>query len=642
MNRRHATRAAAVLLAPLLAAAIAIAPAVTRARAQASSAGERPVGVKVEPPNWFIGHTWNPVRLLVRGRHLTAARITASAPGVAVGRVHANGNGDYVFADVTIDARRARPGPVALTLSPAGGSTEVPFELKPRLPTGRRFQGFSEDDVIYLVRPDRFADGDSSNDDPPASAGLFDRSKPRFYHGGDLRGIIQHLPYLRGLGVTAIWMTPIYDNSNRLTTADGRDEAFTDYHGYGPVDFYAVEEHLGDLDILRELVDAAHAEGLKVIQDQVANHTGPGHPWVNDPPTLTWFNGTPQSHLVNRFDTHLLMDPHAPLALKRPTLEGWFAGILPDLNQHDEDVERYLIQNALWWVGTAGFDGIREDTVPYVPRNFWSAWSRALQHEYPRLRIVGEVMDSSSPLVAFYQGGTRQFDGVDTGIGSVFDYPLYFAIRRTFAHGDSIRNLVEVLDQDYLYADANLLVTLLGSHDVARFMSEPGATSAGLRLAATFLFTTRGIPEWYYGDEIGMRGGADPDNRRDFPGGWPADRDNAFEPSGRTADQQAVFQHVRSLLRLRRDLVPLRRGRLVHLAVGDQTYAYARIAGADAAIVVLNNGPASEDLDIDTAPLGLADGETLRGRLALLSTVRVRSGRLRVELPARSAEILTR
>ena len=235
----------------------------------------------------------------------------------------------------------------------------MPFDLLVPLARDGRFQGFSPDDVVYLIMPDRFADGDRTNDDPPKSRGLYDRAKPRDYHGGDLQGIIDRLPYLKDLGVTAIWTTPVYDNVDHRNEKERYGgQAITDYHGYGAVDFYAVDEHLGDLATYRRLVDGAHALGLKVVQDQVANHTGPYHPWVADPQTPTWFHGSASAHPANTWQTWTLTDPHASPDTQRETLDGWFIDILPDLNQDDPDTGRYLVQNALWWVGTTGLDAI--------------------------------------------------------------------------------------------------------------------------------------------------------------------------------------------------------------------------------------------------------------------------------------------
>jgi len=552
-----------------------------------------------------------------------------------------NATGTYLFVDVLIDPRTT-PGSRPLKIVTDKGTATAPFEVLAPLPREGRFHGFSPDDVIYLIMPDRFANGDPSNDDPPASRGMLNRQKSRYYHGGDLQGLINHLPYLKDLGVTAIWLNPIYDNVNHLNERETYDnEAITDYHGYGAVDFYAVDEHLGDVAKFRELVEVAHQHGIKVIQDQVANHSGPYHPWVKDSPTPTWYNGTEANHLNETWQTWTLMDPHATPQVQKETLEGWFVNILPDLNQNDEEVARYIIQNTLWWIGITGLDGIRQDTLPYVPRRFWRAWMAAIKGEYPSLTVVGELFDGDPALVSFFQGGKTRFDGIDSGIDTLFDFPVYFPLRRAFAEGKHIREVANMLARDHLYVNPNVLVTFLGLHDVARFMNEPGASIAGLKLAFTFLMTARGIPMVYYGDEIAMPGGNDPDNRRDFPGGWPGDPRSAFAASGRTPDEQIVFEHVRRLAHLRAELEPLRRGSLVNLEVTEQTYAYARVTDRASVVVVFNNGPQPATVECGVSPARLSDGDRLKDELGIAPDVRVEGGKIKANLPARSASIYT-
>ena len=323
---------------------------------------------KVEPPDWPAEAQSTTLRVLLTGSNLTGARVTSRFP-----RDHltVSASGTHLFLDLHLPAHPS-PGTYSLRIDNGDGTATARFTIVAPLSPAGRFQGFSPDDVIYLLMPDRFANGDPTNDDPPVSRGMHDRTKPRYYHGGDFRGIVEHLPYLKDLGVTAIWLTPIYDNVNHLNEREKYDDqAITDYHGYGAIDFYGVGEHFGSLDEFRELVDRAHALGIKVIQDQVANHTGPYHPWVKDPPAPSWFHGTGTQHLSNTWRTWTLIDPHAAAAAKWSTLDGWFAGILPDLNQDDPEVARYLMQNTLWWIGRTGIDGIRQDTVPYVPRGFW-------------------------------------------------------------------------------------------------------------------------------------------------------------------------------------------------------------------------------------------------------------------------------
>jgi glycosidase len=607
----------------------------------AVAAAAPPEVQKVEPPSWWPGHSINPVRLLIRGRNLERARVTAAGAGLAIGRVREGGTGTYLFVDVTI-AKTARPGPRRLKIVTADGSSEAPFEIATPLSRQGRFQGFSPDDVLYLIMPDRFANGDPGNDDPAPSRGLHDRGKKRFYHGGDLQGIIDRLAYLKELGVSALWLTPIYDNVNARNLREVYDaEGTTDYHGYGAVDFYGVEEHLGDLARLRELVDAAHRLGIKVIQDQVVNHTGPFHPWVKDPPTPTWFNGSEAAHLKNVWQTWTVVDPHATPELSKATIEGWFIDILPDLNQADPEVARYLIQNTLWWLGSVGFDGIRQDTLPYVPRGFWRKWMAAIKREYPGFRVLGEMANGDPVLVSFFQGGVARADGIDSGIDSLYDFPLYYPLRRAFAQGKPLQEAAVMLAHDGLYRDPSVLVTFLGLHDEPRFMNETGATIEGLKLAFTFLMTARGIPLLYYGDEIAMTGAGDPDNRRDFPGGWREDPRNAFEKAGRTAEQDAVVEHVRRLARLRAQIAALRRGAMKNLAVGEQSWAFARVSKEGSAIVVLNNAAEEATIECAAGPVGLADGALLHDRLGGTPDVKVEGGRLRVRLKGRSAAIYT-
>jgi neopullulanase len=638
MRRISLVTAGTALICFLATAAFAI----VRLRESARQADTGPEILKVEPPGWWAAHSINPVRLLIRGRHLKRARVESSQPGVRSALTRVNETGDYAFIDLSID-RNTKPGRQSLKLVTPGGTAEIPFEILARLPREGNFQGFTTDDVIYLIMTDRFSNGDLSNDDPAISRGLFDRSKPRYYHGGDFQGVINRLPYLKDLGVTAIWLTPIYDNNNRLNERETYDgQPITDYHGYGAVDYYAVEEHFGDLKKYRELVRAAHALGMKVIQDQIANHCGPYHPWVEDAPLPTWFHGTRADHLANNWQTHFLTDPAATPELLRPVLDGWFINLLPDLNQDEPEVSRYVIQNTLWWLGVSGEDAIRQDTLPYVPRRFWRDWMSAIKREYPRVNVVGETLDKLPAQVAFFQGGAKRFDGIDSRIDSEFDYPLYYAIRRAFAQGGSIREVVAILNQDYLYPAPGELVTLLGSHDVARFMNEPGATVDGLKLAFTLLLTMRGTPEIYYGDEIGMRGGEDPDNRRDFPGGWPDDGRSAFEPSGRNAEEEVISSYARKVARLRGSLEPLRRGRLIQLAVEDQVYVFARASEKGVALVAINNARDGSSVEFTvSAMIGsrVSRAAVLKDRLGSNADLSVADGKARCTLAPRSAAI---
>ena len=578
---------------------------------------------KVDPPNWWAGHSVNPVRLLVRGRNLAGATFECARVGCS--NVRVNDAGTYAFVDVAIPAGTV-PGRYPLTLRTGRGSAPIQFTVSPALPTAGRYQGFGPDDVIYLLMPDRFANGDPSNDDPPAARGILDRSHLRRYHGGDLAGVRARLPYLKELGVTAIWMNPIYDNTNHLDFKEVyQGQPTTAYHGYHAIDYYAVDEHLGSMDELRTLVDEAHAQGIRIILDMVANHTSPHHPWVEDSPTATWFNGTQDEHLSNTWQIWTLADPHATPAVRKPVLDGWFVDILPDLNQDDPEVARYIVQNTLWWTGMTGIDGIRQDTWPYVPRSFWRDWMAAIKREHPQMRVVGEVFDGDAATVSFFEGGRARFDGIDDGVDALFDFPLFFPVRRAFAEGGPLREVAQMVGRDHLYQDPNSLVTFIGLHDVARFMGERGATPAGLKLALTFLLTARGTPLLYYGDEIAMPGGGDPDNRRDFPGGWPDDARNAFTQAQRTAAEQDVFAHAQRLLRLRAERADLRRGAMQTLHVGDQAFVYRR----GSSLVALNNDTAAVEVRVPAMQVS-------RDALGLCPEPRVDENVLVLAIPART------
>ena len=605
-----------------------------------------PAVLKVEPPSWWAGSSVNPVRLMIRGTNLKDARVNTVGRGWRiVGAPKTNERGTYLFVDVAI-APNAKPGIRTLIINTGEKPSsftlaEASFEILPPLNRAGQFQGFSPADVMYLIMLDRFSDGDPANNDPPQSRGIYDRQNKFYYHGGDLQGVIDRLAYLKDLGVTAVWLTPWYDNydhPNQIELKEGKPS--TGFHGYNPQDFYGVEEHFGTLPKLQELVAAAHRAGIKIIQDEVVNHTGPYHPWVDDPPTPTWFNGTRANHLKNVFQTWVLHDPHPVEDLKRATMEGWFLDFLPDLNQKDPEVSRYLIQNTLWWIGTTGLDGIRMDTWQYVPNSFWRDWNAALKREFPNFKVVGEVKDGDTVHTSFFQGGKKRFDGVDSALDSLLDFPLFYPIRHAFAEGRQLDEIPKTLARDYLYNNSEILVTLLGGHDDGRFMSERGATIAGLKLANAFLLTTRGVPQLYYGDEIAMTGPDEPTTRGDFPGGFPGDKRNAFQSSGRKKDEEDLFQYIRKLTRLHRELEPLQRGELVNLYVSDQQYAYARKTKTAAVVVVINNETRAVEIEFDVTPAGLRNGVGLIDHLGAGKEMQVSGGKLKVKLPERSAVVL--
>lgn len=600
---------------------------------------------KVEPPNWWVGFTPE-VMLLLSGQDLEATNVSCNLPTLRVLRTQATAGGNYLFVWLKIGTG-TRPGTAVCRITAPKGTTSFELPLAARTPTLGKFQGISPDDVIYLIMPDRFANGDPTNDEPAEAPGSHDRAKPPAYHGGDLRGIQNHFGYLKDLGVNTLWLTPVVKNG-----------AAQDYHGYGAVDLYAVDPHLGSLKDYQDLVTAAHKERMKIFFDAVPNHVGPLHPWVEKPPLPDWFHGTKQHHL-NSFSPlkgtfygkpggqqamndpfESLVDPHAPEWMKQNLTEGWFFGILPDMNTENPAVEEYLLQNSLWWAEISGLDGYRVDTFPYVERRFWAYWHAGLRRIYPNLTTIGEVFHPDPSVTSFFEGGVRRYDGVDSGLSTVFDFPMFFTLRDVLLRNAPVGRIAEVLRHDALYPRPELLVPFFANHDVPRFASAEGSSPAKLKLAFGLTVTLRGIPELYYGDELGMPGGGDPDNRRDFPGGWIGDANDAFTETGRTHEQQEIFSYVRELLRIRRERPALRGGQLWHLASDESAYVFIRESEEERIVVAFNNADKTRELQVSIKGTPVQNA----GTLALLfgrAKAELTGRELRISMPAESLSIFS-
>ena len=613
------------------------------ADAQEKGNPNAPVVNKVEPPNWWVGLTPE-LLLLLSGKNLEATHASCNLPEVVVSRTQSSSGGSYLFMWLKFAPGLKSGTAVCRILTTHGeASFELPIAARKQL-LGRN-QGLSLDDVIYLIMPDRFSNADPTNDEPSEFEGSHDRANPRAYHGGDLRGIKAHLPYLKELGVTTIWLTPIVKNG-----------APEDYHGYGAVDLYAVDPHLGTLLDYQELVEAAHHEHMKVFFDAVPNHVGPRNPWVKNAPTTEWFHGTPEHHLNsgspwkqsfygitgNKLEAidpfELLADPHTPPLLRKNLTDGWFFGLLPDMNTEDPLVVAYLVQNSIWWAEISGLDGYRLDTFPYVPRTFWADWHAALRRIYPRLSTIGEVFHPDPTVTSFFVGGRRGWDGIDTQLTTVFDYPMYFVLREVLLGDAPASRMANILRQDSLYPHPEFLVPFFGNHDVPRFAGVAGATPAKLKLAYGLTLTLRGVPQLYYGDEIGMTGGGDPDNRHDFPGGWMEDRKDAFAREGRTSEQQATFEYVQELLRLRRENDVLRTGKLWHLASDDSSYVFLRESDEEKLVVAFHNGKSERQMTIE---LHDTPGKQATGISALFGAGQadLAAQQLRLRLPPESLSV---
>jgi len=553
-----------------------------------------PVISRIDPPNWWPSLP-DPM-LLISGQNLGNARFVVAGHGVQIVKTQTSANGHYAFvwlATKTAGAQRLR-----LKATNGAGSADADWELKAREPETGRHQGFSAADVMYLIMTDRFADGNAANNQPG-----FDPAASRGWHGGDLRGVDEHLDYLKALGVTTLWLTPILSNGTEKDS----------YHGYAAADLYAVDSHFGSLDDYLKLSRDLHARGMKLVFDIVPNHIGLESPWVHDPPAPDWLHGSAESHSQTRYNIEELADPHATAADWWEITHGWFVDSMPDLNQENPLVAKYLIENAMWWTETAGLDGFRIDTFPYVGREFWAQLHRELKAAYPKLTAVGEVFNGDPQLTSFFAGGVPH-QGIDTGLYTPFDFPMFYAIRDVLLHDKPMTALKGLLGQDHLYPHAERLVTFFGNHDTKRFMSEQGASTEKLKLAFVLLATLRGMPAIYSGDEIAMEGGDDPDNRRDFPGGFPSSSHNAFTEAGRTPAEQEVFAWASELFRLRAQHEAFAEGDQQDVMADAAAIAYlrgrnlgagCRAGGAEKILVVVIKDAAARDVELSSARTAL-------------------------------------
>ena len=615
------------------------------AAAQTTAAPITPAVTKVEPPNWWVGLTPD-LMVLLSGHGLQATKVGCNLPDVVVARTEAAHGGDYLFVWLKFGPR-LRSGTIVCRAATASGEASFELPIAKREPTAQRFHGLDSEDVLYLIMPDRLANGDPTNDEPSEFPGSPDRAKPRSWHGGDLRGVREHVPYLKDLGVNALWLTPVVKNGSEQ-----------DYHGYGAVDLYAVDPHLGNIEDYKDLASTLHQQRMKLFFDAVPNHVGPKHPWVSKPPLPDWFHGTAQKHLdstspiqnsfygkppsagIGNDPFEVLADPHSTPAMRQNITDGWFFGILPDLNTENPVVAKYLLQNSIWWVESAGLDGLRVDTFPYVSRTFWEQWHTGLRRIYPNLTTIGEVFHPDPTVTSFFAGGRKEPDGIDTGLSTVFDFPLFFTLRDVLLRGAPAGRIANILRQDNLYPRPEWLVPFFANHDVPRLASEPGGSTAKLECAFGLVLTLRGIPELYYGDEIGMPGGADPDNRRDFPGGWPGDPQNAFAEGGRNPEQQRVFASVKRLLELRRKHQALRTGKLLQIFSDDESYLFVRQSDDEKLLVVFNNSSKSRTWKLPQVNTPLED--MLRS-LSLYggATSEINGREMKIAAPPQSVSILS-
>lgn len=569
--------------------------------------------------------------LLVLGEGLQHARFAVQGDHVKLIRTQTSDNGHWAF--LWLETRSAGAQTLVVSAVNNQGQARRNFLLGQRSRDQNAHRGFSSADVLYLIMTDRFADGNPNNNQPG-----YDRVAPRGWHGGDLEGIRQHLDYLHDLGVTTVWTTPVASNGAMPES----------YHGYAATDLYAVDSHFGTLDDYKKLSDALHAKGMKLVIDLVPNHVGVQHPWILDPPAPDWLHGTLQNHRAAQSDFYQLVDPHAPTQAWINITTGWFTDGMPDLNQENPLVARYLIQNAMWWVETANVDGIRLDTFPYVDRAFWRDFHAALHSAYPHLTTVGEIFNRDPEVTSFFAGG-EPHNGVDTGLDTPFDFPVYFALRDVLTKDKPMTELGTVLRQDALYPHPERLVPFIGNHDTTRLFTDADGSISKQKMALGLLLTLRGTPQIYSGDEIAMSGGKDPDNRHDFPGGFAGDTHNAFTKAGRTATEQQVFAWTSGLLALRAKQSTLQTGLEQNLFADEDVFAFVRmpvVAGCSADhsterfLIVANKGRQSRKIQLNTEGTALARCTEFRAVQATAGMASVAgAAKVEIEEPADSITV---
>ena len=586
------------------------------------SAAKKTVIDRIEPTDWFVGMKNPTVQLMVYGQGIRDVQsVTTDYPGVVIDSLVRLDSPNYLL--VYMNLRDAQPGTMTLKFD----KQKVKYQLKQREMSGDKRMGFTNADVLYMLMPDRFAQGQGHN---PQVKGMRpykeDRSQPSLRHGGDLNGIREHLDYFCDLGVTALWLTPVLENDS-----PDNENGFSTYHGYATTNYYRVDPRFGTNDDYRRLCDEAHAKGLKVVMDMIFNHSGFEHPWTADMPSKDWLNvqrkaspspskgggvklhdtndtsassgnQTPPpleglgeaSYILTSYKLTPVKDPYASKIDLRETVEGWFVPTMPDLNQHNPHLMRYLIQNSKWWIETVGIDGIRMDTYPYAYADAMADWMKELDEEYPNFNTVGETWVTEPAYTAAWQKDSK-LSKENSYLKTVMDFSFYDKINRAATEETDgwfagLNLLYNSFVYDYLYPNPSSVMAFIDNHDTDRYLKN-GHDTLMLKQALALLLTVNRIPQLYYGTEILMGGTkevTDGNVRKDFPGGFPGDTHNAFTREGRTKAEQSMFQWLSRLLHWRQNNPVITRGRQTQFIPYEGVYVIARRYGGKTVMTVLN------------------------------------------------------
>ncbi len=556
---------------------------------------------RIDPTNWFVGMKNPSLQLMVYGEGIASADVTTDYAGVKVDSIVRLDSPNYLLVYLNLDG--AQPGEMTLNFKNGKQTKKVKYELKAREKRGEERIGFTNADVLYMLMPDRFADGDPKNND---IKGLYtyktDRSQPSLRHGGDLEGIRKHLDYFKELGVTALWFTPVLENNS----PDGN--GFSTYHGYATTDYYRVDPRFGTNEEYKRLCDEAHSKGLKVVMDMIFNHCGFEHPWVADMPSRDWLN-TPEwldarkdktkpevndKYLQTSYKLTPIVDPYASKVDFKETVEGWFVPTMPDLNQKNPHVITYLIQNSEWWIETVGIDGIRMDTYPYADAEGMAVWMKTLGEEYPNFNVVGETWVTEPAYTAAWQKDSKIAKS-NSYLNTVMDFSFYDKINQakredTDGFTTGMNRIYNNFVYDYLYPNPSSVMAFIENHDTDRFLGN-GKDSTALKQALAILLTVNRIPQLYYGTEVLMNGTkevTDGNVRKDFPGGFAGDTHNAFTAEGRTRAENAMFTWLSKLLHWRQGNDVIVKGKQTQFIPYNGVYVIARQYNGKTVMTVVN------------------------------------------------------
>ncbi|MEZ4885957.1 MAG: glycoside hydrolase family 13 protein [Chitinophagales bacterium] len=587
---------------------------------------------RIEPPNWWIGMKHHTIQLLVYGEKVADLTPKIDYPNIHLQQVSQLQNPNYLFLTIDI-GEKAKAGSVKIDFYKNDNIAESHnFDLLQRTAGRANIEGFNSSDAIYLITPDRFANGNTDNDNMDGLKEKANRDFKGGRHGGDIAGIEQNLDYIKDLGFTAIWLNPLLEN----------DMAEYSYHGYSTTDFYKVDPRFGSNEAYQKMAEQASSKGLKLIMDMIVNHCGSEHWWMKDLPSDDWINQWETYTQTNHRKT-VLQDPHVAAIDKKVFADGWFVPTMPDLNQRNPFMATYLTQNGIWWVEYLGLSGIRMDTYPYPDMDYMADWVNALMKEYPNFNIVGEEWYETPAIVSYWQKDKKNPNGYESNLKSVMDFPLQTAMVNALKNEETFKTgliqIYETLGHDFLYSHPNDLVIFPDNHDMSRIFTQLNEDFDLFKQAMAFTLTMRGVPQIYYGTEILMTNPGTDDHgiiRSDFPGGWKGDKTDVFKEKGLTDQQKAAKQYLTQLLQWRKTATAVHNGKLMHFIPQDGIYVYFRYNDNQKIMVVMNKNEKATSLELKRFA-EMLEGET-QGKEVLTSKVYPLKEKL--EVPANSTLIL--